>query len=812
VFGLIIFSAAVFFTAVFSSSALSAETPNNSKASATEESATLPEPLDPAGVEPIVAALSDEQVRRLLIEELKRRSELDAQKTTKPEYEGIAGFVNRARDLVTRFQERIEFLRAGGTAQPEEIAGVFSFLGQGEHAGRSVFSVIFSVSLVFAAAFGVQWLFWLYTAATRRRIAAIPAAGWTAKVGALSLRALLDLIGIAVFAAATLILFYFFLDRTMGQRLLTAAYLAAFVIVQTAYLVLRFFLAPHVPPLRFLPLSDEAARYLHRWIMALTSVAVFGLITCGIYRLAGASEADHFTAMMLVNISLFIMLVAMVLYKRKAVAALLLRDLPENSLRARLAARWHHYAIAAFVMLLVFASLNRLLGLEPGRGVLTLLMVPLYFFLDWLLRQGLEAAFGIAAKPDVPTQSIPAENAQAAADRSTRAEAETTQPAAGRSADKPEKAPVESPSEADKTILGKLDYSHMKRVIRSGLRIALAALLVFGIFRIWGVHLPVGTAVARAAFEILIVVLICYVVWEVLNAAIQRRLRRELPGDDEEEKEEGGAGGSRIATLLVLLRKFMLAVLVVMAVLIALSAVGVNIGPLIAGAGVVGLAIGFGSQTLVKDIIAGVFFLIDDAFRVGDYVECSGTKGMVEQISLRSLRLRHPRGMVNVIPFGDISTVTNYSRDYIITKLDFRVRYDADVEKIRKLIKKKVYKKIMDNPELAPKLLGKIKSQGVREMDDSAMIMRVKFKTIPGEQFVIRKEVYRLMQEAFRREGIEFAHRNVTVYLPPDVQKALEHADDDIRQKVVESGAAAGAAAIRQEEEKKAAEKPTAGN
>jgi small-conductance mechanosensitive channel len=214
------------------------------------------------------------------------------------------------------------------------------------------------------------------------------------------------------------------------------------------------------------------------------------------------------------------------------------------------------------------------------------------------------------------------------------------------------------------------------------------------------------------------------------------------------------------------------------------------------------LAIGFGAQTLVKDIISGVFFLVDDAFRVGDYVDVGSAKGMVEQISIRSFRLRHPRGMVNTIPFGDIGQVTNFSRDYIITKLDFRVRYDADVEKIRKIIKKKVYQKILDNKELAPKLLDKIKSQGVREMDDSAMIMRVKYKTIPGEQFAIRKEVYRLMQEAFREEGIEFAHRNVTVYMPPESQSP-EDATDASKRKALEAGAAAAAAVQAEEEAQK---------
>ena len=264
--------------------------------------------------------------------------------------------------------------------------------------------------------------------------------------------------------------------------------------------------------------------------------------------------------------------------------------------------------------------------------------------------------------------------------------------------------------------------------------------------------------------------------------------------------EEGGAGGSRSETLLLLLRKTIVVVMFTIVFLLFLSSMGINIGPLLAGAGVIGLAIGFGAQTLVKDIIAGVFFLIDDAFRVGDYIETGGQKGTVEHISLRSLRLRNPRGPVHTIPFGGMGTVTNMSRDYIITKLDFRVRYDTDVDKVRKIIKK-INMEIEKDPEMGPNLLDKIKSQGVRELDDSAMIMRLKFKTIPGEQFVIRREVFRMIQESFRENGIEFAHRNVTVYLPPD-----EEADGHDK-KVIESGAAAAAAAAQADTDAKTAQK-----
>ena len=175
---------------------------------------------------------------------------------------------------------------------------------------------------------------------------------------------------------------------------------------------------------------------------------------------------------------------------------------------------------------------------------------------------------------------------------------------------------------------GRWTSSRMKGPLRAALRLALAVLLFFWILDIWNIDLPVGETVVKTLIEILVVVLICYVAWGLINAAILRRMRAEMPEEEsDDEKEEGGAGGSRIGTLLLLLRKFLLVVIIVMAVLIVLSALGVHIGPLIAGAGVFGLAIGFGAQTLVKDIISGVFFLMDDAFRVGDYLEVSRHQG-----------------------------------------------------------------------------------------------------------------------------------------------------------------------------------------
>jgi small-conductance mechanosensitive channel len=312
-------------------------------------------------------------------------------------------------------------------------------------------------------------------------------------------------------------------------------------------------------------------------------------------------------------------------------------------------------------------------------------------------------------------------------------------------------------AEAEIEKAGKMDITHYVPLIRRFFRIFLVAFLFFGSLRLWGIDISVGRVFTRSALSILVILLLSFIAWQLFKARIDQKLKEEMP-DDDEEMEEGGAGGSRIGTLLVLLRKFVLAVMFVLVALI-------------------------------------IFFLIDDAFRVGDFIEVSGTKGSVEHISLRSLRLRNPRGPVHTIPFGSMGTVTNMSRDYIITKLDFRVRYDTNVEQVRKIIKK-INLEIEKDPDMGPNLLDKVKSQGVRELDDSAMIMRLKFKTIPGEQFVIRREVYRMIQEGFHENGIEFAHRNVTVYMPPEEDSAEEKSDT-----ATKVGAAAAAAVAQAEEE-----------
>ncbi len=236
---------------------------------------------------------------------------------------------------------------------------------------------------------------------------------------------------------------------------------------------------------------------------------------------------------------------------------------------------------------------------------------------------------------------------------------------------------------------------------------------------------------------------------------------------------------------------------------------GIDTKPLLAGAGILGLAIGLGSQNLIKDIVSGLFFLLDDAFRINDYIEAGGKiKGTVEAITIRSLNLRHTRGMVLNVPFSQLGTVTNFSRDYNITKLDFRVPFDTDVDAIRKVIKK-IDKEIQQDEEMGPNLLGPIKSAGVLALDDAGLVMRVKFKTKPGVQFVIQRQVFKRLKELFKEKGLEFATRDVMVRLPeePDKEGEAQGNASAASHRRVLSGAAAAAiaSAIVEEEAKKKA-------
>jgi moderate conductance mechanosensitive channel len=264
----------------------------------------------------------------------------------------------------------------------------------------------------------------------------------------------------------------------------------------------------------------------------------------------------------------------------------------------------------------------------------------------------------------------------------------------------------------------------------------------------------------RGAINVVVIVLLADFAWHLLAAWIDCTLAEARdPGQPDTDDARRRA---RLRTLLPILRNVLLIVLVTMALLMALSALGVQIGPLIAGAGVVGVAIGFGAQTLVKDIISGMFYLLDDAFRVGEYIISGSYKGTVESFSLRSIKLRHHRGYLYTVPFGELGAVQNMSRDWVIDKLSVSVTYDTDLDKAKKIVKQ-IGKELAQIEEFKPHILETLKMQGVEQFGDFAIEIRMKMMTRPGEQFVIRRRAYAMIKKAFDANDIHFAFPTVQV-------------------------------------------------
>lgn len=290
------------------------------------------------------------------------------------------------------------------------------------------------------------------------------------------------------------------------------------------------------------------------------------------------------------------------------------------------------------------------------------------------------------------------------------------------------------------------------------LRVASAAAILAGLGAIWILPLLDVAGVAREVVilksaEIVLIVLTLALFWNWIGVFAKRVSRAPGVGVDDTDGDPAEIQ-SRLGTVGPLLFGLVKAAVLALGILTVLVTLGVNVWPLITGFSIFGLAVGFGSQTLVKDLVSGLFFLIDDAFRMGEYIETSGAKGTVEKISLRSVSLRHPRGAVATIPYGQIGKIQNYSREWIIEKMLFRVAFDTDVEKVRKLFKK-VGLEIAADPELNVDLLEPFKSQGIGAVEDGTIVIRAKFKAKAGRQFGIKKAVLTGVQRAFRENGIE---------------------------------------------------------
>jgi small-conductance mechanosensitive channel len=661
-------------------------------------SVAAPQPA-PAQVRALINLLADPAVQKWL------EKAGAAEATERPEKAAKSQSVTEffASDLGRVRQHVTEIVSAISTLPATFSEAVLGL--EGEVEGGASFPVDQLLAGFVALGFGAELLFRLGTRRARRRLDALPVASSAERMRLIAHRFVLAAGLVLAFAVGSIGAFLGF-DWPPLLRDIVSGYLIAFVAIRVAVVLGQFLLAPRHARFRIVPMEATAARFWCRRLYAFVGWFALGFVTVQLLATLGFSEPER--ELIAYALGLGLLAIALEAIWRR----------PEAPAIAEVPAGETHR--------LGRGTQDTLLTV--GAVLLWMLWVAGAMPSFWLLLIVITLPLAIAV--------------------TRRAVDHLLRPAGT--------APVDG---AQPSVLAVC----IERGMRALLLIGAVAVLAWS----WGVPLSAlsgqdtgWSLILHGVLSAVIILLVADVLWQAAKAAIDRKLAQSAdagpPNTDEARRR------ARVRTLLPIFRHVLFFLVIAIAAMMALAEMGVQIGPLIAGAGVVGVAVGFGSQTLVRDIIAGMFYLLDDAFRVGEYIQSGNYRGTVEGFSLRSIKLRHHRGPLYTVPFGLLGAIQNQSRDWVIDKITIGVTYDSDIDLAKKLIKQ-IGLDLAKNPDFAPLIIEPLKMQGVDALGDFAVQLRAKMMTLPGEQFVIRRQAYSMIKKAFDANGIKFAFPTVQV-------------------------------------------------
>ena len=600
--------------------------------------------------------------------------------------------------------------------------------------------VLWKILAVLAAGFIAEWGLRRLLARTRSAIEGRERDSILMRLPFLLARTVIDVLPIAAFAAAAYVIMPL-LEPTEVTRLVAISLVNASVIARAVMAVARMFFVPRATNLRIVRIGDETANYIVLWIRRITNVAVYGYFFAEAALLLGLPQGGYLALTKIIGLLVMLLLIIFVLQNRLTVATAIRG--PDNSgmsgilmMRRRVGDIWHVLAILYVVAVYLVWALDVQGGFEFVFRA-TLLSVVIIFAAKLLIigsRSAVEKGFGVAVRAN--------------------------------------------------------RYFAILHVVITASIVVVAA---FAVLEAWGVDsfgwvgTDMGRRIVGSAVSSAFVIVVAVIFWELVSSAIERYLAR------------GGEGGielsARAKTLLPLLRKALLIVVMTIVSLIVLSEIGVNIGPLLAGAGVIGLAIGFGSQTLVKDVITGVFILAEDQFSVGDVVRVNDKAGLVEEITIRTIRLRDLSGNVHMIPFSSVAMVENMTKDFSRYVFDVGVAYREDVDEVIEVLR--ALGEEMEKDEYYGELINEpIEIMGLDKFGDSAVVVRARLTTKPIKQWEVGREFNRRMKRRFDELGIEIPFPHQTIYFGEDKSGDAPPASVEVidRRARTEKSAAAGTA------------------
>lgn len=575
----------------------------------------------------------------------------------------------------------------------------------------------------------------------RRSVSERQAGHLLARILGLTLNLLIDLLPIIAFGVAAYLTLGVINPR-QKTRLVALAWVNGFLISHAIIALGHLLFAPQASSLRLLQLTDESANYLVIWVKRLTYTLIYGYFALQAALLLGLPAAPYDALLRLLGLFVTLLLIVMILQNRETVAryvekiSLEKRVLPTDDLEEeqqasktrqraqtilnRVAAIWHLLAILYVILLFGVWALRipggfLFLFKATSLTVITLLALRTVLgLLNTIFNRGFRIGDDLKSRfPGLEKRA--------------------------------------------NQYLGTL---------HKALRIGSYLAGVIVIMQAWGLNTfawltsEPGRVLGGTIASVSGILLVTFVIWEAANSLIENSLAPKTSGG-------GPEVNARTLTLLTVTRKALAIVLTVVSSLMVLAQLGLNIAPLLAGAGVLGLAIGFGSQKLVQDVITGIFILLEDQMAVGDVVDLGGMAGVVEAVSIRTVRLRDVAGTVHTIPFSAISTVSNKTKDFSFYVMDVGIGYRENVDEVMQLLKD-IGSELQQDPEYGPKILEPLEVMGVDAFLDSAVIVKARLKTIPTKQWWVGREFNRRMKHRFDERDIEIPFPHQTIYFGVD--------------------------------------------
>lgn len=683
-------------------------------------------------------ALSDPTSRDAIINKLRAlsSSESDTASSAQTVSEGQAEKITNSDDksMATEVAEKSQSVVQTVVATVTGSWDAVQALAKGE--GKKItgfFSVLFNLVIVIAVTVATFWVLRglaraLFGFADKLASAEGRAHPYVARATAIGLSVITD---VAVVALAWLSGYgvALFLVGDVGEVAVSQTlFLNVFMVVELFKVVLRAVFAGRDPALRLLPMTDDSARYWSGFLAAVSNLIGYGVLF--VVPLVSDQLSDNLGDLLNLLIVLFAVAISLsiVSHKRQQVKQGLLSLAEDSNFAVNqvalgvLARSWHWFAMLYTVVL------GSALLLNPEQALPAMMLSTLQTVLAVFIGMAVIALLELTIGDGI---GLPAMLTSKLSTLETR-------------------------------------VNNFLPMLTKALKFIVLVMMISAILDAWGavdlptwMASPVGMSVISSAISVLFILATAMLLWIVLASWIEHRLNPD---------EGNGEPSAREKTLLTIFRNAVAITIIVMTLMIVLSEIGINIGPLLAGAGVLGLAIGFGAQKLVQDVITGVFIQMENAINAGDIVTVSGITGIAEKLTIRSLGLRDLSGTYHVVPFSSVDTVSNYMREFAYHVGEYGVAYREDTDEVIVKLREAFAELLADEENRQQILDDELEVHGVTALADSSVNIRVRIQTLPGSQWAIGREYNRLVKRHLDAAGIEIPFPHLTLYFGEDKQ------------------------------------------